>query len=349
MIKKLCSLAILSIVAFSSFLSAAIEYEIHDIGTLQTRSSQAIALNNQGQILGWYNIDGSNSGKHFFVRDRDESFYELPNKENGVGWEINWRYLTNDGKAYGTFDGNASFAVLYMWDQKNGVVKLGNLPGKEISAINDAGQVLIKFVEDRENGQVNLHPVIWDNGKITKLKGLQGNTGIPSAESYGLDMNNKGEVVGKSLTYVVYKNEIYKKFHAVKWVNGQAIDLHNSLPKSEQTQALAINDRGDVLYDVNNFPCLFKSDGSNTVFYVWPKKINNIGHVCHDYFVFSENREELTSVDALTRFVQSDPTSLWSVVPKIVSINDKDEIIALGKTIYGEEHAMLLIPRLKSK
>lgn len=67
----------------------AIEYDIQDIGTLQTHSSQAIAINSQGQILGWYNIDGTPAGKRFFVRDPNGSYHGLPSKENGVGWDIN--------------------------------------------------------------------------------------------------------------------------------------------------------------------------------------------------------------------------------------------------------------------
>lgn len=112
MFKKICSM-ILSLVTLSSVLSA-VEYEINDIGTLQTRESQALAMNNQGQILGWYNIDKTPAGKHFFVRDKDGTFSALPSKENGVGVEIDWRYLKDDGKAYGTFDGNANYSVLYV-------------------------------------------------------------------------------------------------------------------------------------------------------------------------------------------------------------------------------------------
>jgi hypothetical protein len=104
MFKKIYSLAVLSIAVISSHLSAEIEYNIQDIGTLQTHSSQAIALNNQGQILGWYNINGTSSeGNHYFVRDKDGNFSELPSKESGTNYLIDWKYLTDDGKAYGIY------------------------------------------------------------------------------------------------------------------------------------------------------------------------------------------------------------------------------------------------------
>ena len=227
MLKKLFTNLFISLMTVSSFLSAEIEYDIQDIGTLQTRSSQAIALNNNGQILGLYNIEKTDAGKKFFVRNKDGVFYELPGKEPASGLAMDWQYLTDEGKAYGTLEVNASTRALCVWDQKNGMVKLGNLPGKEISAINNTGQVLIKSVVENENGKSIQRPVIWHNGQTTKLKGLGFDLGIESEESYGYSMNNKGEVVGQSLVSLSYKNDLYKKVHAVKWINGQPIDLHN--------------------------------------------------------------------------------------------------------------------------
>lgn len=190
MFKKIFSMTVLAAVAVSSFL-AANNFEIQDIGTLQTHSSQAIAINNDGQILGWYNIDGTPNSKKFFIMDKGGVLHDLPKGEKN-GWEINWRYIKDDGKVYGTFDGNANFSVFYVWDNQNGVVKLGNLPGKEISAVNNAGQVLIQSIVENENGKSIRHPVIWHNGTVTKLRGLEGNIGIESDESYGYDMNNNG-------------------------------------------------------------------------------------------------------------------------------------------------------------
>lgn len=80
MFKKIFSMTVLAAVAISSFL-AANNYEIQDIGTLQTHSSKAIAINDNGQILGWYNVDGTQNGKKFFIRDKDGILHDLPQKE----------------------------------------------------------------------------------------------------------------------------------------------------------------------------------------------------------------------------------------------------------------------------
>lgn len=350
----MCSLMVLSFVAVTSFLAAEVEYDIQDIDTLHTRASEAVAINNQGQILGWYSIDGTKEGKKYFVRERDGSFYEILEDPSVVyknisgprpTTRIDWRYLTDDRKAYGTLTLTNANPILFMWDRQNGLVNLGNLPGKEVTAINNAGQVLIKSVNDTDPyGKSVKYPVIWQNGKITKLRGLEGDLGIESEESYGFDMNNKGAVVGQSVAYLSYKNDIYKQVHAVKWINGQAIDLHRKIPKTPSSSAIAINDLGDVI--ISNF--LLRADGEVLNNYLFSNSkasdtkyfINEqYGNVCVDRF-----NKEIYIGSIINDIFSKNYDSIWMYLIKIVGINDNGEIIAQGKTIYGEEHAMLLTP-----
>ncbi len=328
MLKKTFSFTLFSLLVFSSFLSAKIEYEIHDIGTLQTHSSQAIALNNKGQILGWYNVDGSESGKHYFLRDKEGSFHEIP------GQEIAWAYLTNDGKVYGTSNNSSKKPTLYMWDYTTGLVKLGTLPGNEIAAINDAGQVLIKSVSETQNGKSIIHPVIWENEKVTKLKGLEGDLGIQSEELYGFDMNNHGEVVGQSVVYLIYKNNICKHIHAVKWVNEKPIDLHYTVPKQEKTVATAINDNGNVLINRHDFKL-------NNIDYIYSNT-----HIAKMRFTDGVNQggSSFYGLGKINTQIVMNFDTIWLSAKKIISVNDKGEIIVEGETIYGEKHAMFLTP-----
>lgn len=338
MLKTMLNLTVISAAAFSSTIFAQIEYEVQDIGTLQTHSSEALAINNEGQILGWYNLDGSRDGKHFFVRDRDGNFTELPNREKGMGQEINWRYLVDGGKAYGTYDGNSNYSVLYMWDSNNDVTKLGNLPGKEISAINNNGQVLIKSVLENESGKSVRRPVIWHNGVITKLRGLEGNIGIESDESYGLDMNNNGDVVGKSVVYINYKNNLYKQVHAAKWINGQPLDLHQEVPKCETTIATTINDLGEII--INKY--LIRADGQKFESHYYQDSIaTNNNYFLGDHFYLDKTGQK-KNYRVNKDFQNYD--CIWMGLNSGVDMNDHGEIIAKGYTIYGENHAMLLIP-----
>jgi hypothetical protein len=81
-----------------------------------------------------------------FIRDRNANFYLIPN--SGIGMSVDWRFLTDNGKAYGILVGKTYSADLFMWDQQNGIVRLGKLPGHiaHIIGVNNIGQVLISCV-----------------------------------------------------------------------------------------------------------------------------------------------------------------------------------------------------------
>lgn len=348
MIKNLCLFVMFVFCScVSSHAYAEIQYEISDIGTLQTHSSQAIALNNQGQILGWYNIDGSMGGKHFFLRDEDGGFHEIPHRIATGRLEINWRFLTDEGKLYGTFEEKDKFPTLFMWDHDNGVANLGILPGKEISAINNAGQVLIKGVEENVSGKKIVRPVIWQNGTITRLSGLRGDLGIESETSYGFDMNNKGEVVGQSIAYLVYKNEVYKQMHATKWVDGHAIDLHKTVPKSSASCAIAMNDKGDILIKGETLHLFIHEENTISSRYIpeWFQKINNTYMSGgNSDVIMDKNNRMIASIGMINPKLIEDFDSIWMKVTRIISANESGATIAEGQTIFGEKHAMLIIP-----
>ena len=41
-------------------------------------------------------------------------FYDLPSKSTDGKYEINWKYLTNNGKVYGAFDD----VIIFSWDKE---------------------------------------------------------------------------------------------------------------------------------------------------------------------------------------------------------------------------------------
>ncbi len=348
MFKKLCITSLFCFLT-AAFCLSAMDYEILDIGTLQTSESQAIAINNEGQILGWYNIDGSSAGKHFFVRDQDGGFCELPAKEPSLGLDINWKYLTDEGKIYGTVNVTTDSIALWSWDKKNGAVNLGLLPGTQISAINNAGQVLIESVIENENGKSVRRPVIWKDGIVTNLKGLSGDLGIEAGEAYGFGMNNHGDVVGQSAILLSYKNTLYKQVHATMWVDGKPVDIHDKMkpefgPRSE-TIATAINDNRDVLME--GF-ILYQNGGWKNIGYgVFCSKMTQKFICCPAGYslVFDLSGKNVLHSGIGANDSQKNPNSIWMRCEEIRSVNNKGEAIAQGKTIYGENHIMLLKPK----
>lgn len=349
MIKTLCMSAFFLLTSFSNILMAEVEYIIKDIDTLQTQSSQAIAINNQGQVLGWFNVDGASDSEHFFIRDKNGGFHEIPNKTPDYKLAINWCHLNDDGKVYGTFLVNSNTTAFCSWDKYNGFIKLGILPVGEISAINDVGQVLIKYKIESENGRNIYNPITWYNGIVTALHGLEGDQGIESEESYGFDINNKGDVVGLSMVSLIYKNEIYKRQHAALWTSKQAIDLHQHVLKATSSYAFAINNEGDVLVK-NSLDCIFliNNDGTSIKLPNDIKKINK-NYVYNNRYIFNKKNDCSMTIHNLNEKIISDINSIWYNISKIISVNDSGEVIAQGETIYGESHAMLLVPENKTE
>lgn len=342
MLRRLFSVVAISAISFASTLFS-VNYEVRDIDTLQTHSSQAIAINNEGQILGWYNLDGTSNEKRYFVRNSDGNIQEI-GTVNGL--DIDWKFLTNNGKAYGKFNGTGPFGALFMWDRYDGIVNLGNLPGPDISAINDSGQVLIQFVTEQNQAGINSrYPVIWHNGKTTKLHGLVGNLGMESTESYAFDMNNKGDVVGTCVVELVYKNKVYTQCRPTKWINGQPIDLYNIVPKGSANSAKYINDNGDIIIS----PYLVKNSGekiemTNYASIILSSKSSNNYLLGGSYIILDGEGKLHTSTWHVNESLKYDYSSIWQNVIACLAVNDHGEIIALGKTIYGEDHAVLLVP-----
>jgi uncharacterized membrane protein len=320
---------------------SALEYDLQDIGTLQTFSSQPIAINNEGQILGWYRLDRSkkHSFKKFFVRDRDGTFNEI---HDCILHKVTWRHLSNDGQVYGTCDGNNGSTTFIVWHKERGIIELGKLPCGRIAAINDKGQALIESISGADcQGNPIRYPVIWHNGTITKLKGLEGDLGIESARAEGLDMNNYGDVVGSSVVNIVYKNNLYQQTHATKWVNGQAIDLHKEVPKCMSTSAQSINDNGDIV--VNGY--LIRSDGQRLGNWMYSASTPTASNyfLVRQYQRFLDRNGRETGIGGFKEFQDYD--CIWLSLSGITGMNDHAEIIGTGSTIFGEIHAILLTPK----
>lgn len=158
-------------------------------------------------------------------------------------------------------------------------------------------------------------------------------------------MNNNGDVVGKSVVYVNYKNNLYKQVHAAKWVNGQVIDLHREVPKAPSTSATAINDLGDVV--IGSYLIRYNGEKKEYHFYTNTKPtatkyFRSVNHTT----IYLDSNGELTNL-ADCKGLQ-DYDCIWMNLNIISDMNDNGDAVGFGTTIYGETHAILMTP-IKSK
>lgn len=201
-----------------------------------------LALNNRGQVLGYFNA-GPGGEEHAFLVD-NKGFTDLGTLGGAYMLPAGGPQSLNEkGQVVGdstTADGESRAVI---WRQGT-FTEIGTLPGDAVSssvAINNAGQVV--GISGTAFGE--FHGFLWTDGRLTDL----GTLGGPSSQPFGL--NDKGQVVGISTTST-------GESHAFLWQQGQLIDL--GMP-GETSAAYRINARGQVLGSVQG------ADGTRAV--VW--------------------------------------------------------------------------------
>jgi len=157
-------------------------------------------INVHNQVVGEYScyIDEtgeSNGSHHAFLWD-DNQFSE-------IGLDIA-RGINDDGVVVGEKDGCA-----YTW--KDGVATLLDSRFSTAYHINNRGQIIGWIMDVTDHGVIDRH-VMWDNGNIIDITGLDG------ASLDLCALNNVGQVVGSAQV-------ADGSWHAFVWQNGVMTDL----------------------------------------------------------------------------------------------------------------------------
>jgi probable HAF family extracellular repeat protein len=177
--------------------------------TLGGRESVAGSINNRGQVVGFT----TNT-----VRDR-------------------FAHGLEGGAPTGTQ------ARAFLWTQAAGMTNLGTLGGPDsaASSVNSRGQVDgDSFTSAKINpitGIPTKHPFLWTRGRGMRDLGTLG--GTAASPSDGVNLNDRGEVVGQS------KTSFDAAFHAFLWNGSKMLDLGTF--GGTYSAANAINQAGDVV------------------------------------------------------------------------------------------------------
>ncbi len=192
-------------------------------------------------------------------------------------------------------------------------------------------------------------PVIWKGGHIYQLPTLPGDpVGVVFA------INNNGQAVGNSGQCGAGSYPVQE--HAVVWQNGKAIDI-GSLGSTINNNPEDINCRGDVAGFANlpgdeAFHAYLWRKGVMTDLGTLPGDVHSVGQAlnCQGQVVGRTSDADFNGVGFLwENGVMSDLNTLIPAdSPLFISdangINDLGQIVAVGVTSTGEEHACLLTP-----
>lgn len=212
-----------------------------DIGSLGGTFSQARAVNNFGQVVGYSWL--TTPGIHAFLYDAHSG--TLTDLATAIGSQQSEAYDINDaGQVVGRFlpDG-ASGLHAFLYDIDTGkTTDLGTLGGPSSMAfgINDAGQVVgSAFVTDALQ-----RAFVYDiaSGTMTELGALS------STDSVALDINNAGQIVGWSRASGPFGMRAFLYDSGTMYDLNDLIDPDDPLAGSIQLfEATAINERGDIV------------------------------------------------------------------------------------------------------
>lgn len=191
---------------------------VRDLGTLGGRESEAMAINERGEVVGSAQTKKINRAGDYF----------------DYGSPIRRAFLWANGRMrdLGTFGGPDGEAVAI--NQRGQVV--GWVDTKKTSAADRHGGF---FCGDGKYSHPAPHAFLWANRRITDLGTLGG------LESEAAAVNDMGQVVGWADT----KRKDSKGCavgHAFVWEGGKMSDL-GTLPGGKRSEAVAINDRGHIV------------------------------------------------------------------------------------------------------
>lgn len=232
---------------FLSPLFASItSYEIIDIGVLSMDGSRAIAVNDQGQVLGEIENEGRQS---IFLWDKDSGLQILKLPESRD------LHLNNKGQIAGIRSNE-----VFIWDKATGFYNIGTFGiNTFIKSFNDKGQLLI--ASDEPEGRIYL----WDRGETKELS-IDFKKQFPEyAHIEASAMNNQGEAILIATSSKDNRN-INKSF---LYSQNHFTELFKEYGKESSVFVRNLDDQGNMCVEIH-FPL---GDGyKNHFYFVNPSK-----------------------------------------------------------------------------
>ncbi len=220
-----CALAVVTGVVVKGVLGASdspavqSRWLITDLGTLGGPESEAVGINNRGQVIGLYFLP--KRGRRGFVWESGR----MRDLGSLGGGGTTPKEISERGQIVGSSFANDLHA--FLWE--SGRIHDLDPGGSSSSAwgVNGHGQAVGKRVWG-ELSQPD-HATLWDGGKMRDLGTLS-----DDSDSWAVGINDRGQIIGRS------------GHRAFLWENGKMTDL-GVLHGGEKSRAVAVNERGQVV------------------------------------------------------------------------------------------------------
>lgn len=209
---------------------------------LENRGSTAFAINRYGQIVG---STGSGTPLSMSGLGMTAGFLYEKGRMRLLQGEAPWNGIeAHDINDRGWVAGvDAYRAFLWRGGRAKNLATLSKRPAgnrSRATALNERVQVVgATTIPQRK---VIVHAFLWEGGRMRDLGALR-----PEDDSMAHDINERGQVIGSS-GHRWWRPGVtkYAPRHAFLWEKGRMIDL-GTLPNAEDSEAFALNDRGEVV------------------------------------------------------------------------------------------------------
>lgn len=315
--------------------------QLVDLGVSASDRSEAVAVNDKGQIVGSYWLQGH---KFFFLweEQKDITLLDLPQTA-----EI--KVLNNQGQIAGEYHTEDSTHGFFLdlakhLSSQEPLYDLGTLGGNTttVADMNDHGHIVGWSSTDSISvidSQPQKHAYMWAEGQMIDLGTLVGDLGIAGDDSAAVGINDNGLIIGRSNLTLIHKGKLLKSGERpVIWKNCQ-IELFNKRVDGKEIESLcSINDsliackygRGYHIFSPQFDKMMY-----HVVFSDPPKMVKGVFLSSNTVFI---NGSHFQPHD-LFKKTASLP---WSKLVHLNDLNEKRWLVGVASNIYGEEHAILL-------
>lgn len=353
--------------------SDAPTYKVVDLGLKESDQSEAIAINDNGLVVGMYWFYGTN---YFYLWNEDDgvTLIHLPVTSVIVA-------LNNSGQIAGNYKDDSGYDRGFIWDPYFGFTDIGTLGGDftRVYDMNDFGAI----VGESENstislvdGQKECHAFVWQYGCMEDLGALRGDLGLLGDRSVATSINNSGQIIGTAASIIAHKRKclrtnnraVFWQFYAVETISG--IELRHIIEEVDSTLephytavATSVNNNGiatfgddkkgffavnlaekdNILFFLNDFSSAFAVTDNEDIYILQYGPSNNLGFLKNnDSREYCFNNNFYDYVDYQKSFgspAQWKPNSFIAT-----GFNNNRKVVGTAINIYGEWHAVLLVP-----